>query len=140
MEPNPYQPPRSPDPPSEQAESKRKLFRLAGIGAGLAGGYWALIGAGMALGSASGSISAGSLFAPVLAIAFYGSRAYRIFKGDAGSAVRDLVWLHAIGLIAAAIRMFSGSTLLIALQGVKIAIHIFGGVTAYLAKRSEQQS
>jgi hypothetical protein len=75
-----------------------------------------------------------------LAIAFYGSRAYRIFKGDAVSAVRDLVWLHAIGLIAVAIRMFSGSTLLMVLQGVKIAIHIFGGVAAYLARRSEQQS
>lgn len=140
MEPNPYQPPRSSDQPSTQAESNRKLFLLAGIGAALAGGYWALVGAVVALGSASGAFSAGSLFPPLLAIAFYGSRAYRIFKGDAASAVRDLVWLHAIGLIAVAIRMFSGSTLLMALQGVKIAIHIFGGVAAYLAKRSEQQS
>jgi hypothetical protein len=41
------------------------------------------------------------LFAPLLAIAFYGNRAHRIFKGDAVSAVRDLVWLHAIGLTTA---------------------------------------
>ena len=49
-------------------------------------------------------------------------------------AARRIVWLHVVGLVFTVIQM--GSGILFLLQVIKILIHIFGGVTAFLAQRA----
>ncbi|HXU80664.1 MAG TPA: hypothetical protein VN914_04665 [Polyangia bacterium] len=130
VDPNPYQPPRAPDD-----EGRRNLFVLAAVGAFLASLYWALVTALLAFGIAKGSMEGTALILPVVLVAMYASRGYRIWKGDADAA-RGILWLHGLGMVMAVIHMTSGAAQVAALHGVKIAIHIFGLITAYLAQRS----
>jgi hypothetical protein len=138
---NPYQapqPPQAPGPPGYPpgaAAVNRTPFVLAAVGAGLASVYWAaltlLIGLGVALGS--GSVT--QVIVPGILIVLYAMRGWQIFKGDPNAA-RRILWLHGVGGVVAIMQMMQGSGLLVALQGVKVVIHVFGGVTAYLAQRA----
>jgi hypothetical protein len=131
MNPNPYQPPTSIDGSAEASgRQNRTLFVLAAIGAGLAALYWA----GLILMMGLGSVSGAQFFLPCVLVGFYGWRGYQIFRGDA-SAAKRILWLHGVGLVMALLQMASGNPLLLLLYGVKIAIHLFGGVTAFLAQR-----
>jgi hypothetical protein len=131
---NPYEPPRAAGF-ATAVNVNRTPFVLAAIGALLASLYWAgltlLIGVGVAVGSASPL----QVLLPCVLIALYLARGFQIWKGDVNAA-RRILWLHGFGGIMALVQMSSGGALLVALQSIKIVIHIFGGVTAYLAQRA----
>lgn len=133
MNPNPYQAP-SPGGP-QYAASNRLLFVLAGVGAWLASAYWAALTLLLAFGTATGTVSPLQLALPVVLIVLYAMRGLQLFKGDPAAA-RRILWLHGVGAVMALVQMSHGGTLWIVLQGIKIAIHVFGGLTAYLAVRS----
>jgi hypothetical protein len=101
----------------------------------LASVYWAALTLLLVVGVATGSASSTRIVFPLILIVLYALRGVQIFKGDV-AATRRILWLHAVGGIFAFIQMLSGGIFLMVLQGIKVAIHIFGGVTAYLAYRS----
>ena len=144
MTPNPYDPPQSHKQPAATlavtgAAGDRKLFVLAAIGAGLASLYWAALTLLIGLGVAVGTGSPIQIILPCVLIALYATRGYQLFQGDPAAA-RRILWLHGIGGAAAFLQMVSVGGFWGALQGVKIVIHIFGGVTAYLALRAYTSS
>lgn len=144
MSPNPYQaPPTARLSEGPDAEMRRPLnrtpFILAGIGAGLASAYWAALTLLIGFGVAAGSVSAFQVILPCVLIALYALRGFQLLKGDPNAAKRVL-WLHGVGGVMALLQIFSGSTLLVVLQGIKFGIHIFGGVTAYMAGRAFAES
>jgi hypothetical protein len=133
---NPYQPPGNYGAPTAAvATATRGPFLLAAIGAWLAGAYWAAITLLLMLGVAAGSVSGAQIILPVVLIVLYALRGYQLFNGDPAAA-RRILWLHVVGGIAATLQMMSGNVILVALNGVKILIHIFGGVTAWMAQRA----
>jgi hypothetical protein len=137
---NPYQPPQPPGPPGyppggTAATVNRTPFVLAAVGAGLASAYWAGLTLLIGLGAAVGAGSVTRIFVPCILVVLYALRGWQLFKGDVGAAKR-ILWLHAVGGVIALTQMASGGGLLVALQGVKVVIHIFGGVAAYFAQRS----
>jgi hypothetical protein len=111
------------------------IFVLAGIGSALASLYWATLTLLIAVGVAAGSASGVQLILPLVLIGLYAARAFQIFKGDPNAA-RRVLWLHGVGGLMAMFQMFTGGPILIVLQGIKVVIHIFGAITAYLAQRS----
>jgi hypothetical protein len=129
----PYAPPgytaASPAPPS------RTPYILAGIGALFASGYWALVTCILGLGAAYGSVSGFQIAMPIVLIVLYALRGVQILKGDT-KAARRVLWLHIVGGAVAVLNMASGSGVVIMLSGLKILVHIFGGITAYVAQRS----
>ena len=128
---NPYQPP---DPQPGLVPS-RTPFILAGIGALAASAYWALLTLLIGVGVSGGGVSPTRIILPIVLIGLYAVRGVQIFRGDARAAA-SILWLHGVGGVMAVIQMASGDPVLIALNAVKLLIHIFGGVTAYLAKKS----
>ncbi len=141
MNPNPYQAPQAPGPqgpyasPQAGPPADRTMFVLAAVGAGLASAYWAGLTLLIGLGAAFGSISAFQVILPVVLIVLYAVRGVQIFKGDRAAA-RRILWLHGFGAISAVLQIASGGTLFVVLQGIKILIHIFGGITAYLVQKN----
>jgi len=133
MSPNPFEPPRA--GPPDAAIPGRTMFVLAGIGGFLASGYWALMTLLIGAGVASGSISGTQIILPGILIVLYAMRGAQILKGDVAAAQR-ILWLHAIGAIAALLQLTSAGPLFAILQSLKIVIHIFGGTTAFLARKA----
>jgi hypothetical protein len=114
----------------------RTPFILAAIGALAASGYWALLTLLiLANVTTGGSLSPMQLILPGVLVVLYAVRGVQLFQGDVRAANR-ILWLHFVGGLFAAFYAATGHGLFAALQALKIAIHIFGGVTAYLAKRS----
>jgi hypothetical protein len=137
---NPYQPPEPPRaapayPSAGAASANRTPFVLAAVGAGLASAYWAALTLLIGLGAALGSGSAAQVIVPCILVVLYAVRGWQIFKGDANAAKR-ILWLHGVGGVVAIMQMVSGSGVLVALQGVKVLIHVFGGITAIAASRT----
>jgi hypothetical protein len=135
MTPNPYEPPRAAGPTAAVATASRGPFVLAAVGAFLAGGYWALITLLLVAGVAAGSVSGAQIILPVILIALYIARGTQLLRGDP-MAARRILWLHGVGGIAAIVQMQSSTGLVVTLQGIKVVIHVFGGITAFLAQRS----
>ena len=137
MNQNPYQAPSmlvsSPQGPA--AAPNRTLFVLAGVGSLLACAYWAGMTLLLGLGMAMGTGSAFNLFFPVILIVLYAVRGLQILKGDV-MATRRILWLHVVGSVAAVVQMMTGNVIMIALNAIKVCIHLFGGTTAVLATRS----
>jgi hypothetical protein len=121
--------------PAPSPEPSRTSFVLAAVGAGLASLYWGgmtlLIGAA----ASGGQTSPTAVILPMFLIGLYALRAYQIFQGN-GSALSSALWLHGIGGVMALVQMPSGGPVIMVLQGIKAAIHVFGGVTAYLARKA----
>jgi hypothetical protein len=128
---NPY----DQDPSTSSAPVNRMPYILAAIGSGIASLYWFGLTALIILGATLGSISPFQIILPVVLIGLYAWRAIQIFKGDP-TAAQKVLWLHGFGGVTAIIQLASGGPLVFVLQGIKLAIHIFGGVTAYLASRA----
>jgi hypothetical protein len=114
---------------------------LACIGAWLASAYWVALTLLIVLGVTAGSLAAAQLILPCILIVLYALRGFRMLKGDPAAAT-SLLWLHAIGGIMAILQLSSPLRSVVVLYSIKIAIHVFGGATAFLAKRalSEQRS
>jgi hypothetical protein len=129
--PNPYQPPGAPDQ-REPGQPNRTPFVLAAVGAGLASVYWAAM---VVLVLSMGAAADPQTFVPIVLVGFYGYRGYQIFGGDKQAAQR-ILWLHGIGVLMAFMQMMSGESGLAVFQGVKIAINVFGAITAYLATQA----
>lgn len=143
MNPNPYQPPGQQGGPgmgyTPPPAQNSGIFMLAGIGAGLASAYWAALTLLIGVGVASGSVSGAQIILPCVLIVLYAVRAVQIFRGEAAAA-RRVLWLHGIGGVMALLQVFSGGAMMIVLQGIKVLIHVFGAITAYLALRSVTQA
>lgn len=120
---------------SASAPPSRTPFVLAAIGSGVASLYWAGLTLLIALGAAFGSVSAAQIILPCVLIGLYAWRAVQVFKGDP-DAGRRLLFLHGIGGISAVLQIVTGGPLMFVLQGIKLMIHVFGGVTAYMASRA----
>ena len=135
MTPNPYEPPQASGSAATVAAARRGPFVLAAVGAFLAGGYWALITLLLVAGVAAGSVSGAQIILPVILIGLYIQRGTQLLRGDARAASR-ILWLHGVGGVVAIMQMQSSSGLFVTLQGLKVVIHVFGGVTALLALRS----
>jgi hypothetical protein len=128
--PNPYQPPGAPAG-REPGQRNRAPFVLAAVGAGLASLYWgAMVLLTLSMGNGAGPQS----FLPLLLVGLYAYRGYQIFTGDTQAAGR-ILWLHGIGAVMAFMQMMGASGLGV-FQGVKVAINVFGAITAYLATRA----
>jgi hypothetical protein len=137
---NPYDAPRADGPPWQaqgamSATTNRGPFILAAVGAWLASAYWAALTLLIGLGAAIGTTSPAQIVLPCVLIVLYAVRGLQLFKGDPNAA-RRILWLHGIGGLAAIVYMASGGGFIVALQGVKLLIHVFGGITAYLALRA----
>lgn len=135
---NPYQAP-PPQQPYAGAPN-RTPFILAGVGAFAASGYWALLTLLLGLAAYTGGGGGAQAIMPVILIVLYAYRGVLVMRGDARSA-RSLLALHAIGGIFAAIQIVTsgGGSFVVVLQALKVAIHIFGGITAHSAKRAAEQ-
>ncbi len=130
MNQNPYESPAH----GYVTNDRSALYVLAGIGSALASLYWGALTLLIAFGVATGSVSGAQLILPAILIALYAMRAFQIFKGDPNAA-RRVLWLHGVGGVMAIVQMASGGPIFIVLQGIKVVIHVFGGITAYLAQR-----
>ena len=153
MNPNPYEPPRSYEAPgiavgypqgypasAVTAPGSRTLFILAAVGAWFASVYWAVFTGLAAVGASMGSGSFISVILPCYLIVMYAVRGFQIIKGDPAAAQR-IISLHVIGAVFAVVNVVTGaSAILMVLQSFKVLIHIFGGTTAYLARRSFERS
>jgi hypothetical protein len=130
---NPYQPPEG--RPVDAAPNKR-IFVLAGIGALAASAYWGLqtLVRGLSAASSGSSLSFIGLVLPAVLVVAYATRGFQLFKGDV-SAAASILFLHGIGGLMAMLQMAQYPEQRV-LQVVKLLIHIFGGVTAYLARKS----
>ena len=80
-----------------------------------------------------GAGSATTLFLPCILIGLYAVRGYQLYRGDRRAASR-ILWLHGVGAVVAIFQAMSG--ILVVMQVIKVAIHVFGGVTALLALRA----
>jgi hypothetical protein len=149
MTPNPYEPPR-PYSPEQNPQAyypqsavvttvDRTPFVLAAVGAWLAGAYWAALTLLILVGASSGNGSMTSVIMPFILIFLYAARGFNLFKGDP-KAAQTILWLHGFGIFAAISQMASGGGIIVALQSVKILIHVFGGVTALLALRAVKEA
>jgi hypothetical protein len=87
---------------------------------------------------AAGSVSATTGIVPLILIVLYAMRGVQLLKGDPNAA-RRILWLHGIGAVVALMQMTSSSGLVFVLQGVKVAINLFGAATAYWAWRTSQR-
>jgi hypothetical protein len=143
MNQNPYQPPNpyGPPPPGYPqgpmyAPPNRNMFVLAGVAAMLAAGYWGVLALLALFGSMAspGTISPIQSILPIVLVVLYLMRGLRLFKCDYVAAKRIVV-LHVIGAIAAVLQMRYGGSVWMTLQGIKVAINVFGAITAYLASR-----
>ena len=137
-------PSQFPSPPPNElprttAPLNRTPFILAGVGAMLASLYWAALTLLIGFAAASGSGSTFRVIVPCILIALYAVRGYQLFKGDPAAA-RRVLWLHGIGGVMAVIQIASGDAVLQVLNGIKVAIHVFGAVTAYMATRAYADS
>jgi hypothetical protein len=141
MSQNPYQPPQPGRdvPVAVAAPVERGPFVLAAVGAWLASAYWAALTLLLGVGIAVGSVSGVQVILPCVLIALYAWRGVQLFRGDPAAA-RRLMWLHGFGGVAALMQIASGGGgFIVVLQGLKIAIHVFGGVTSYMALRAAQR-
>jgi hypothetical protein len=111
----------------------RTPFVLAAIGAGLAALFWAGWTLLLASSGASGP-SPTQVILPIVLVVLYGWRGFRLLQGDP-TAARSLLWLHGLGGVMAAIGIANGGMLGV-IQGVKLVIHVFGGLTALWALRA----
>jgi hypothetical protein len=141
---NPYEPPRPPSAnlPYSQGSAlptNRTPFVLAAVGAWCASGYWALMTRFIGLGVVTGASSGFGLFFPVLLIVLYASRGVQIFKGDP-AAVRRILRLHGIGVLAALSQAAQSHGIVVALQGLKVLINLGGLGTAFWALRTIQRA
>lgn len=134
---NPYQPPTQ-DPIATHPPGvvPRGTFVLASVGAWAAALYWAAFTLLVGLAVSAGAVSAAQLLLPCVLIGFYSVRGLQIFKGDV-SAARKVTWLHVVG---GAVAVFQAATtplaLLVALNVVKAAVHVFGVATAWRVVRA----
>jgi hypothetical protein len=137
---NPYQAPSGSGAPWQPQQAmpgsaSRAPFILAAVGAWLASAYWAGLTLLVGVGAAFGNASPAQIVLPCVLIVLYALRGFQLSKGNPYAA-RRILWLHAIGGFAAIVYMASGAGFIVALQAVKLLIHIFGGVTAFLAVRA----
>ena len=131
MSPNPYEPPTAFGP----ERATRTLFVLAAVGAWAASAYWAALTLMIGLGVATSSASPLQIVLPLVLIGLYAVRGFQVLKGQAAATTR-LLWLHGVGGVIALTQVYSGTGILVVLQGIKVAIHVFGGVATYLARRA----
>ncbi|GAC1351919.1 MAG: hypothetical protein NVS3B20_05180 [Polyangiales bacterium] len=142
MTPNPYEPhayAKASYPPSDlQPPPNRTPFALAALGAFLASAYWAALALLSGVGGGASSSSGLRSLLPIVLVVLYAVRGVQLLKGDPIAAKR-ILFLHAVGGASAIFQIMSGNPVSFALQAIKVAIHIFGSATAYLALRAHKQ-
>lgn len=134
MTPNPYESPTA-YAPAPAVVPGRRMFVLAAIGAGLASVYWAGLTLLIVLGAVMNKLSPLQIVIPCVLIVLYALRGVQIYRGDVAAAQR-ILWLHIVGGAMAVLQIVTGNPVVVVLYSIKIVIHVFGGVTAYLARRT----
>jgi len=135
----PYDPYGAPARERIEAPS-RTPFILAAVGAFCASGYWALLTLLLGFAAYTGGASGAQVIMPIVLIVLYAYRGVLVLKGDPRSA-RSLLALHGIGGVLAAVQLAAGAGLIVLfLQGLKVVIHIFGGIAAYSATKATPTS
>jgi hypothetical protein len=137
MNANPYEPPTA-FAGTMNAET-RGPFYLAGIAALFASGYWALLTVLTIFGAYAGTVSGFRVIMPIVLVALYAMRGMALFKGDAVAAKR-LIGLHIVGAIVAVLQVFTTGGFFVVLFGAKVAINVFGAITAYLAVKANERA
>ncbi len=136
MNPNPYQSPFSgDDPPAATAAASGTPFILAGIGALAASLYWGALTLFIFVAVSAKAVSGFQLVLPLLLIVFYAVRAFQLFQRQR-TAAKGVLWLHGVGGAFAVLQILSGNPVAVFLQAIKLVIHVYGAITAYLAYRS----
>jgi hypothetical protein len=123
---------------AQKQQTRSPFVLLAAIGAGLASASWALMTVimGLALLSPDSATSSPTMMlGPCLLIVLYAWRGIQIYQGDAGALTR-ILWLHGLGAVMSVVQFVTGGPLMWLLQGIKISTHIFGLVSAFLARRA----
>ena len=108
---------------------------LGAVGALMAIPVAAAITLLLTFGVATGTVSGAQIILPCILIALYAMRGWQLFQGDPAAA-RRILWLHGVGGVAAIVQMMAGGPIIVVLNGIKVLIHIFGGITAILAQRA----
>lgn len=133
---NPYEPPGGGYTPAQTTTFNRRPFVLAAIGAWLAALYW--LGMTLLLGAAvaSGGLGPAQLILPFVLIGLYAHRGWRLYNADPRM-IRSILMLHGLGIFASIMQITAAKNEVVTIMnGVKIAIHVFGMITAFLAKRA----
>lgn len=76
---------------------------------------------------------------PLVLVGLYVVRGAQVYRGDPATPTR-LIWLHGVGAVFAVFQMSNGPTTFVTFQGIKVAINLFGALTAYLALRAQSRS
>jgi hypothetical protein len=118
--------------------ANRTPFIIAAVGSWLASAYWALLTALTFLTAITGGeLSGFRALLPLVLIVLYAVRGFGALRGDPRS-LNSLTWLHGIGAVATLINSRDLSGLALGLNAVKIAINLFGAVSAFMAMRTLQ--
>jgi hypothetical protein len=133
---NPYESPgsRLEDEDPNPGTKRPIAFVIAAVGAWFAALYWAVLALLMGVSAAIGAASALQVVLPVVLIGLYVVRGLQLFKGDLRAAQR-LLWLHGIGGLMAVLSISKGGAVFAVVYGIKLAIHIFGGIAAFVAQK-----
>ena len=129
---NPYQRPTFDPEHGGLPPGNRTAVLLAVAGAFLAAAYWTVLILLMFASGAGSAMSPLQIVLPLIVIALYAMRGVQLYRGDTRMAT-NLMWLHVLGGLFTAYALARPGAAY-ALHGVKLAIHVFGAVTAYLAK------
>lgn len=123
--------------PMNSAPSRRP-YVLAGLGAFMAAGYWGFLTLMTGFSAVAAGTSGTMAILPVVLVVLYVVRGLRVMKGELRSA-RSLFWLHGVGMVCAVFGIFGGESLIVAgLHAIKIAIHVFGLIVTYRAKKQAE--
>ena len=112
----------------------RSAFVLAAIGGWAAAAYWAALTFLIFTGVAAGAVSPVQIILPAILIALYAYRGWETFRGNP-SAASGLMWLHILGAGLTIVQLVMGISFWPTVQVIKIVVHVFGAVTAFLARR-----
>jgi hypothetical protein len=117
--------------------NNRGLVVWTTVGAALASAYWGGLTALLAGGAIHGyAVDSTQLVFPILLTVLYAVRGFKVYNGDHASA-RSLTWLHAIGALVAFWQIgVTHDATIVALYGAKVAIHLVGGIPAFLLNKA----
>ena len=108
---------------------------MASLASGITSLYWLALTGLIGLAVSGGGASPGELLVPIILIGLYAVRAVQIWKGNPTALVSAL-WLHGIGGLMSIVQMAKGDAIVLVLYGIKLLIHVAGGVTAFVARKA----
>ena len=84
---------------------------------------------------ASGAATVPSILMSSVLIVLFTLRGFQLWRGDR-SAAKKILFLHAADVIGLAQIFLGGSVLVTILVSIKVALHVFGAIAAYLSMKA----